>query len=600
MRLAQFSAFYGDRDDALAEALNADIDVLVGDYLAELTMFVLQKAKTRGKPGYATSFISQIAPHLGAIKERGIKVVVNAGGLDPEGCAAALRDAAREAGVELTVSSIVGDDLIDRLPELTSTDVLFPHLDTGDALPVSSDEIMTANAYLGAWPIAEALRRGADIVICPRVTDASVVMGPAAWYFDWKNDDWDRLAGALAAGHLAECGTQVTGGFYSQFDRYDDLGLPGMPMVEIFEDGSCEVALVPGTDGVVDCGTVTAQLLYEIQGRYYHNPDVILDLASPTVEQLGPNRVRVSGARGSVPTHQLKVSLTYHGGYRNRAMFGVTGGRLDDKMAWIRRQLDRTIGEPSSFDGYRWSIVGPARDGTGSFDEITALASLTVKDRDQSRVSRDGFSNQIYQLITRSIPGFYSVGPPTREQQFGVQWPCLIPKERVSAELVETGGDRTAIGWGPFSEKPTLSSLEQAEAGTDERHTSSARSGDHSTVPLRALVGTRSGDKAGNANLGLWADSDEVFEWLHDEVTTSRLRELAPEIGDLEIRRDVLPNLRALNFVVIGWLEQGVSDCTRLDAQAKAFGEFIGAQLVDVPASLAAVARGDVVGRPTA
>lgn len=312
LRIANCSGFYGDRLSAAREMVEGGpIDVLTGDYLAELTMLILWKARQRDPgAGYAVSFLAQMHDVLGTCLERGIKVVVNAGGLNPAGLAARLGTLAGAAGLRPRIAHVEGDDLLARLPRLQKEGHDLAHLATGRPLAGSGAEPVTANAYLGGWGITEALRAGADVVICGRVTDAALVAGPAAWAFDWATDDWDRLAGAVTAGHIIECGAQATGGNYAFFTELDQPLRPGFPIAELRADGSAVITKHPGTGGAVTVDTVTAQLLYEIGGPAYLNPDVIARFDTVRLRQLGPDRVQVSGARGNPPPTRSRSAST--------------------------------------------------------------------------------------------------------------------------------------------------------------------------------------------------------------------------------------------------------------------------------------------------
>lgn len=356
LRIGQFTGWHGDRGDGMAELIEDGVDVLTGDYLAELTMLVLQKNRKRGGKGYVEAFLEVLGRHLEEIARRGIKVVTNAGGLDAPGLANAVRALCAERAVELTVAAVVGDDLTETVLGDSGLDLV--NIDTGQSLKLAEQRVLTANAYLGAWPIVRALELGADIVICPRMTDASLLVGPAAWQFGWTPADLDELAGAVVAGHVIECGAQATGGNFSFFTEYPDLGLPGMPIAELRPDGSAIVTKNPASGGVVTKDTVTAQLFYEIGGHHYLNPDVVVDLTSLHIEDLSGNRVRIHGTRGLAPTGTVKLSLTFEGGYRNSMTIGLTGGNLEAKRAWIQRQVEAEIGPPESFDECRWSQIG--------------------------------------------------------------------------------------------------------------------------------------------------------------------------------------------------------------------------------------------------
>ncbi len=274
LRVANCSGFYGDRVSAALEMVEGGpIDVLTGDWLAELTMLLLGKAMLSGRPGYARTFLTQVDQVLPACLERGIKIVANAGGLDPAGCAAAVTELASRAGLSPVVAHVAGDDLLPRLPDLMRAGHPLANSDTGQRLADAGVTPLTAHAYLGGLPIARALDAGADIVVTGRVTDAALVVGPGMWRFGWNGDDLDALAGAVVAGHVIECGCQATGGNYAFFGEVPDLEHAGFPLAELAADGSAVITKHPGTGGLVSVGTVTAQLLYEIGGPRYLNPD---------------------------------------------------------------------------------------------------------------------------------------------------------------------------------------------------------------------------------------------------------------------------------------------------------------------------------------
>jgi hypothetical protein len=578
LRIGQFTGWHGDRGDGMAELIEDGVDVLTGDYLAELTMLVLQKNRQRGGKGYVEAFLEVLSRHLEEIARRGIKVVTNAGGLDAPGLADAVRALCAERAVDLTVAAVVGDDLTETVLGDSGLDLV--NIDTGQSLKLAEHRVLTANAYLGAWPIVRALELGADIVICPRMTDASLLVGPAAWQFGWTPADLDQLAGAVVAGHVIECGAQATGGNFSFFTEHPDLGLPGMPIAELRPDGSAIVTKNPASGGVVTKDTVTAQLFYEIGGHHYLNPDVVVDLTSVHLEDLSGDRVRIHGTRGLAPTSTVKLSLTFEGGYRNSMTIGLTGGNLEAKRAWIQRQVEAEIGPPESFDECRWSQIGPA-DPHGSFEAATAWLVLTVRDRDRERVARAAFAGRVVAIATSSVPGFYLTTPPQQARSFGVQWPTLVDKESVAAQVLMPTGLPIDVAWpsgyGHEPTPPVPTPPVRPWPSNDDRI----------TVPLGSVVGTRSGDKAGSANIGAWARDEDTFGWLAQFLTVERLRELIPELADLRVVRYAFPNLLGLNFVVFGYLGDGVAACTRIDPQGKGLGEYLASRLVPLPASLA-------------
>ena len=336
IRIANASGFFGDRTSALREvATGGPVDVITGDYLAEVTMAVLAKLRAKDpSAGYAPTFLAQLAPVIDAVLERGIKIVVNAGGLNPAGLAEKVRALGSR---HPRVAWISGDDLVPRLATLRGAGARFANLESGAELPDDPAFVTTANAYLGAWGIVRALAAGAEIVICPRVTDASLVVGAAAWWHGWQRDDWQALAGAVAAGHVIECGPQATGGNYSSFRSIPDLGRPGFPIAEVAADGSSVITKHAGDGGAVTVGTVTAQLVYEIASARYLNPDVTTHLDSIQLAQDGPDRVALTGTLGSPPPPTTKVAITTRGPYRNEMIFAMVGLDVDAKIALIEQ-----------------------------------------------------------------------------------------------------------------------------------------------------------------------------------------------------------------------------------------------------------------------
>ncbi|HEY3484549.1 MAG TPA: acyclic terpene utilization AtuA family protein, partial [Ilumatobacteraceae bacterium] len=385
VRVANCSGFYGDRISAAREMVDGGpIDVLSGDWLAELTMLILWKSRARNADGgYATTFLTQMEQVLGTCIDRGIRVVSNAGGLNPAGCAAKVREIADRLGLRVSVAHVEGDDLMDRVDGLRPA---LDHLDTGaplTAMPVS------ANAYLGGWGIARALHEGADVVVTGRVTDASVVVGPAAWWWEWDTTDWDRLAGAVTAGHVIECGAQTTGGNYSFFHEIPDrTAPPGFPIAEIDRDGSSVITKHPGTGGLVSVGTVTAQLLYEIGAPAYANPDVIARFDTIQLSGDGPDRVRISGVRGERAPSTLKVCLNLEGGHRNRMTFVLTGLDQAAKAQFARDALFSRLGGEHAFDEVDVRFVPAPPDATGGQESASGRLHVTVKSHDERLVGR--------------------------------------------------------------------------------------------------------------------------------------------------------------------------------------------------------------------
>jgi hypothetical protein len=594
LRVANCSGFYGDRISAPRELVDGGpIDVLTGDYLAELTMLILFKARQRDPSlGYAATFYRQMEDVLGTCQDRGIKVVANAGGLNPAGLAHRLRALATELGLDVDVAHVEGDDILGQLPTLRAAGNGLAHLDTGTALSEASDPV-SANAYLGGFGIAEALAGGADVVVTGRVTDASLVVGPAIWRFGWDRHDWDRLAGAVAVGHVIECGAQTTGGNYSFFEEVPGLEHPGFPIAEMHPDGSAVITKHPGTGGLVSVGTVTAQLLYEIGAPLYANADVVADFSTIRLEQQGPDRVRLSGVRGLPAPEDLKVSINLLGGWRNTMTFVLTGLDIEAKAELVQRTLWQSLGGVTGFSDHDVRLIRTDQPDAQTNEQASAQLRVTVKSSDPDTVGRR-FSNMATEMALASYPGFYLTSPPGAATSYGVYWPTLVARDAVAETVVHHDGRRVVVA------VPDLSSVSPTQpSGQSEDHapTETPGAGNVATsrvlrLPLGTIVGARSGDKGGNANVGLWARHEAAFAWLRTELTVERFRVLLPEASALAIDRYELANLRALNFVVHGLLGEGVASSTRPDAQAKSLGEYLRSRLVDIPEDLLVGAPG--------
>ncbi|MFL3020662.1 MAG: acyclic terpene utilization AtuA family protein [Candidatus Poriferisodalaceae bacterium] len=580
IRIANCSGFFGDRLSAAKEMVHGGpIDALTGDWLAELTMLILSRIQAKAPGGgYARTFVTQMEDVMGECLDREIKVVTNAGGLNPEGCADAVQEVADRLGLNPSIAYVAGDDLTPRLVELMDSGNDFPHLDTGQPLGDLAERIVTANAYIGCWGIVEALNQGADIVVTGRATDAAVVAGPAAWHHGWQRDDWDELAGAIVAGHVIECGGQATGGNYSFFTEIEDLTYPGFPWAEVFADGSSVIGKHDETGGEVSVGTVTSQLLYEIQSERYFNPDVISRFDTIKVEEVDKDRVKISGTRGEPAPEQLKVAMNYQGGFRNQISIGLTGLDIEAKAELIERQFWNSCPYgPEDYESVVRKFLPTHKENPATNEEAVAVYKIIVKDPDERKVGR-AFSNAGTEIGLCSIPGMFGTGGgPGAGQPFGVYWPTLVDSDLVPMEVV-VDGKLTVIDSTPPLDGQEISTPELALPDLPQGATRSS--------PLGALFGTRSGDKGPNANLGIFARSAEAYVWLADYLSIDRLKTLMPEADERHIDRYLLPNLLSLNFIFHGLLEEGVAASTRQDPQAKALGEYLRAKIVEIPESL--------------
>ena len=572
------SGFYGDRLSALRELVEGaledgrPVDVITGDYLAELTMLILGKDTMKDPSlGYARTHLRQLEDCLGLALEKGIRVVSNAGGLNPAGLAARIRELATGLGLDVAVAHVEGDDLRPRAAELG----------LGSAL--------TANAYLGGFGIARALDAGAQVVVTGRVTDAALVVGAGASHFGWTPADHDALAGAVVAGHVIECGTQATGGNFSGFRQLMKAGMDptkplGFPVAELHADGSSTITKQAGTGGAVTVDTVTAQLVYEIQSTRYLGPDVTTHLDTVRLEQVGPDRVAITGVRGEAPPQRLKVGVNRLGGFRNTMELVLTGLDVEAKAAWVSAQVD---GAFTAAD-VTWTRTALPPADADTAEGASCLLRVTARDPEAGPVGKP-FTGPLVELALASYPGFTMTSPPGQPTPYGVHSAAYVDRSAVEHTVVHADGRREVVADPPAYTAP--------EDGLGRRPSPYPAPADTITrrSPLGAFVHARSGDKGGDANLGLWVvhDGSEKYAdrvtWLTKMITPRKVRELVPEAAALPedaVEVYVLPNLGAVNVLIRGLLGEGVAASTRFDPQAKGLGEWVRSRVVHVQEDL--------------
>ncbi len=577
LRIGNASGFYGDRFAAIEEMLTGgELDVLTGDYLAELTMLILGRDRLKDPAtGYAKTFLRQLETTRGEALDRGVPIVTNAGGLNPAGLAEAVRRLGRRLGLDVAVAHVEGDDLLSRATELG----LFTEHSHGEELDGREPDgkrlglggPVAVNAYLGGWGIAACLTAGADVVVTGRVTDASLVVGPAAAHFGWARDDHDRLAGAVVAGHVLECGTQATGGNYAFFGEITDPVRPGFPIAEISADGSSVITKHPGTGGAVTIGTVTAQLVYEIAGPRYPGPDVTTRFDTIHLDDDGPDRVRITGVTGEPPPPTLKVGCTALGGFRNEVQFVLTGLDIAAKAVLVRRQLAAVA--PTAV----WTLARTDRADATTEEEASALLRCVVRSSDPGAIGRP-FTSAAIELALASYPGFHVTAPPGEASAYGVFTSAAVGAALVPHVAVLPDGRRVTL-------EPSTVTLPLADVAQPPLP-APLPTGPTRRAALGTVAGARSGDKGGSANVGVWVRSDQAWRWLAHALTVAQFRRLLPETAQLPVTRHLLPHLRALNFVVDGLLGEGVGANARFDPQAKAVGEWLRARQIDLPEAL--------------
>ena len=581
IKIANCSGYYGDKLSAAKELVDGGpIDVLTGDYLAELTMAILygQKIQRGEDKGYVGTFLKQIKDVAASCKEKNIKIVSNAGGLNPRSMAHEIEQILNDLSIDLKVAYIDGDDLMPRMSELQENGESFINIEKEIALAESDCDPLTANAYLGAWGIKEALDNNADIVVCPRVTDAAVVIGPAAWKFNWQRNDYDSLAGALAAGHIIECGCQATGGNYAFFKEIKSFDNVGYPIAEIQKDGSFYITKHPGTGGLVSKGTVTAQLLYEISSPAYINPDVVAHFDTLKIKDIEKDRVYVSGCRGSSPPKDHKVCINLSSGFRNGMEIILTGLDIEEKAKVFTNTLFNSVGGKEQFDEVSIKLHRTDKDDAKTNEEAMASLAISVKSKDPDLVGRL-FSAKIIELALSNIPGFFAQGSVKSSGPVIKYWPALINSKYIK-EIVHIDGKNIEVI--PTSQLNLEDIYYQKEPIKIEKIDIK----DEKEIYFGEIFGTRSGDKGGCANLGVWAKNSQTFSFLYNFLTVDRLKDLLPDLREFKIERYELSNIESLNFYIYDILQDGVSSNDRKDGQAKSLGEYLRAKKIKVPQSI--------------
>tara|TARA_B100001057_G_scaffold494778_1_gene592094 strand:+ start:93 stop:1868 length:1776 start_codon:yes stop_codon:yes gene_type:complete len=581
IKIANCSGFYGDKLSAAKDLVDGGpIDVLTGDYLAELTMAILfgQKMQRGEDKGYVGTFLKQINQIAKSCMEKNIKIVSNAGGLNPKSMANEIEKILKQQSINMKVAYIDGDDLMPIIPELSELGEEFKNIDKDIKLNESDYSPLTANAYLGAWGIKEALDKGADIVVCPRVTDAAVVIGPAAWKFNWERDNYDSLAGALAAGHIIECGCQATGGNYAFFKEVKSFDNIGYPIAEIYEDGSFFITKHPNTGGLVSCGTVTAQLLYEINSPAYVNPDVIAHFDTLKIEEVEEDRVYVSGCRGSSPPDKHKVCINLAGGFRNGMEIILTGLDIEAKAKVFTDALFNSVGGKKQFDEVSIQLHRTDKENPITNEEAMASLLVSVKSKDQNLVGRL-FSAKIIELALANIPGFFAQGGVKPSGPVIVYWPSLVNSKHIKEKVHIDGKEIEVI---PTSQLE----LDEIYYQKEPIKIKKIKKEDEKQIYFGEIYGTRSGDKGGCANLGVWAKNSDSFAFLHNFLTVKKLKELLPDLNQFKVERFELANINSLNFYIHDILQDGISSNDKKDGQAKSLGEYLRAKKIKVPQSI--------------
>ncbi|HXJ35769.1 MAG TPA: acyclic terpene utilization AtuA family protein [Candidatus Eisenbacteria bacterium] len=594
VRIANASGYWGDDPEALARQVRGgEIDYVTLDFLAEITMVILQRQRERNPElGYAHDFVRMLEPVLPEIVSRGVRVLANAGGVNVPACAARIAAACRTRHLTPTLASVHGDDLMPRLDELLAAGVTLAHMDEGRPLAPIRDRVVSANAYLGAWPIAEALREGAQIVVTGRVTDAALTLGPLVHEHGWAWDDWDRLAAGIVAGHVLECGAQATGGNVTDWKGVPPLDV-GYPIAEVAADGSFAVTKHAGTGGRVSRSTVTEQLLYEIgDPAAYLTPDVVTDFRGLEVVASGTDRVTVTGAHGRPSPDQLKVTIVYKDGFRATGLALISGPDVVAKAERMAEMLWHRIG--TDFVDRRAELVGYRSCWGRSAPDVEpneGILRVAVRDHDRKKIER--FSLAMMGFALQGPPGLGVFGGRPDVQEAYGYWPTLVPRELVAPRLEILRGEERSVR----ELAPVAPSQKRPDAGARKAPPIAAVAGGPTRrVPLRRIAFTRSGDKGDHANIGVAARSPAAFAFLREALPASKVRERFADLVRGDVERFELPGLGAFNFVLRHALGGGGTLSLRVDHQGKTLGQGLLGLELDVPEGVLAATAEDGEG----
>ena len=590
IRIANAGGYWGDDLAQFKRQIElGPVDYVTLDFLAEITMSILQKQRVRdARAGFARDFISQVEEALPLMIARGTRVITNAGGVNPLGCRAALLEMANLHGQPLEVAAVMGDDLMARLGELNAAGVTLDNMEDGSPFQRVRDRVSSANAYFGAWPVVEALASGAQIVVTGRCTDTGITLAPMIHAFGWKANDWDRLASGIVAGHIVECGAQSTGGNFTDWRRVPHFETIGYPVLEVFPDGSFVVTKHPQTGGRVTVRTVKEQLVYEMgDPRSYITPDVVADFATIRLEQSGRDRVRVWGVKGRPAPPSLKVSASYFEGWKASGTLIISAPQAAEKarafadLFWKRLGLEfaathtELVGHSAC-----WGPLAPP------VDPPEVLLRLSVRDADKSRIER--FAKLVPAVILSGPPGVAVTGGRPQTQEVVAYWPALVPREKVKPKLVTRDGDRMFDWPTPLAPAVKPAPLPRESFPRAKGAVREVR------VPLAALAHARSGDKGDICNIGVIARAPEIYPWLKRTLTVAAVQRRFKGICLGRVERHEVPNLGALNFLLHESLGGGGTVSLRLDAQGKTLSHALLALEVSAPrALLESAARGD-------
>ncbi|CAG8022599.1 unnamed protein product [Penicillium salamii] len=594
VRIGNVSGATGDSPHAMRRmAEDGDVDVIVGDWLSEMNIAWNAIAKDQDPAlGYEPGFLTQLTQSIDVIAQKGIRVITNAGALNTEGLAAKVQQMCYERGHEdMVVAMVLGDDISQTVTDSTKRKNLL-HLDHPEwALNEWELEPYSGVAYIGAWGIVEAIRAGADIVICGRVTDASPVIGAAAWWHGWAKDDWDQLAGGLVAGHLIECGPYVTGANFSGFkDILSQLVDLAFPIAEIAKYGTCIITKPEAHAGAVTKYNTTSQFLYELQGEQYLNPDVVANLHDICIEEISSNRVKVHGITGSPPPPTTKAMIAAKGGYQAEATFYINGLDVSEKVEMMRNQLLH-IFKAHNFSKFSIEMYGSPASNPTSQQAGTVFLRVFVQAKKMEDISADKFKIPIYALRMQSYPGYHmNLDFRTMDPKpFMEIFPVVVSMASLQHETHILGfGTRQIIKIDPPAVTAKYPIIRNSYETTNPLDLT--KFGPTQLAPLGSIVHARSGDKADNSNIGFFVRNADEYPWLQSFLTIDRIKILfgddwtkGENHAERRVERCEFPNVFAVHFRVLDFLDGGIASSSRIDGLGKGIGEYLRSKLVSVP-----------------
>ncbi len=586
IRVGNAGGYWGDDLDALVLQLaRGDLDYVTLDFLAEITMSILQKQRQRNPQlGYATDFVEQMGQCMPWLKQKRVKVISSAGGIQPRACAEKLAELGHRENHRFRIAVVEGDDLLQRLDDLVSAGHRLQNMETGESVDSILGRVESANAYLGAAPVIRALEEEADLIVTGRVTDTGIVSAIPASEFGWSLDDWDRMASGVVAGHILECGAQASGGNLTDWREVPSFLDMGYPIAEFSPDGSFHVTKADGTGGLVNRKTVTSQLIYEMgDPTSYVTPDVIADFTTLTLREAGDDRVEISGVRGRPGPNTLKVSITYRSGYKAHGTMivsqpeAVDKARLLAEILWKRLdlQFEECHTELVGYDACHRQLAPAAQPS-----EI--LLRLGVRDPERDKV--EAFAKKFTSLILNTVGGVAIVGARPRVQEVVAYWPCLVPAELVTPQVFVLDSGRVfqiPHPSGPATPPPVRHSRQTAM----KTELPGGR-GAKDKVLLKELCYARSGDKGDTCNIGVVARSEKIYPRLCEFLTAERVKDYFGDLCRGSVERYRVDNLRALNFLLHQSLGGGGTLSLRIDPQGKTLADALLLMPVEVSSEL--------------